>query len=468
MRRSKLIIVLASLLLCLALTAVALAESALGGLWTSGCDFLFHTHNVTVTGEASFSLDGESFKTAQLHYIQDGRSSFYGLKLLTPRADGSERETGWTIISDESGNLSVMEAYRPGVYRRGSCAANNTLLRHSIQLDALTELGGLLVGQAEPLLPEGAVTVSDTDGGRTVRIAVSEETMPAFAGSALNLAANYLAGRWFSYVPDRTIVQAESLPFGSYTTVTEALANGTVRWTLRGADATFTLDAQGRLTGVRGEAQAASTFWDGSVREVEIRFELTASDYGVSHVKPFDPDDYNVVLDAGYYGEPVVEDAWLNMDQETRDAWLAKAETLLTAQGFSISADAARAGWCEDDIVKISILNENGQGFFFGFAEDGRLLSLDALTVAVVSIEEANAAALDADAVAEAEKLIRAFLSEQNPPLAESMGEMTVQNLMTMEDGGRCLSIECAGEGYFVVRIAPSLRLEYYAANTSG
>ena len=72
MRYSKLLILVAALLIMLELTGVALAENTIDSLWKSGNAFLFHTDNVTVNGDAVFSLDGKLFKTARLDYIQDG------------------------------------------------------------------------------------------------------------------------------------------------------------------------------------------------------------------------------------------------------------------------------------------------------------------------------------------------------------------------------------------------------------
>ena len=144
-RHLKKLILPAALVLCVILAvSAALAESTLNGLWKSGCDLLFHTHNVTVKGEASFFLDGEKFKTMRLDYVQDGYRSYYGLKLLTPRADGTQRETGWTIIADQE-DITVMEAFYPGTYRTATDDAQNTLLRRTVQLDALTELGYLYI-----------------------------------------------------------------------------------------------------------------------------------------------------------------------------------------------------------------------------------------------------------------------------------------------------------------------------------
>ena len=293
MHRSKVFILATALCLCVILTASALSGSALSAVWNSGCEFLFHTDNVTVTGEATFSLDGERFKTAKLNYIQDGYSSYYGLQLLTPLKDGGEKETGWIIISDEDGYCSVMEAYEPGVYHWATGTAQNTLLRRTVRLDALTELGGLLIGQVEPLLPEGAVTVSEAEGTKNIHIILAEGQIPEMAVSALNLAACYLSSRWFSFGYDRS-VNGEKMAFESYITPTEALMGGTLRWTLRSADAEFAMDAEGRLTAVSGTVKAASTYWDGTVREVEAAFDLSATDYGESRVKPFNPADYGV------------------------------------------------------------------------------------------------------------------------------------------------------------------------------
>ena len=318
MNRSKVFILIAALCLCAALTAFALSDGALTELWESGCDFLFRTDNVTVTGKAAFSLDGERFKTAELNYVQDGYSSYYGLKLLTPKADGSEEETGWIIISDEDGICSVIEAYTPGVYRWATTAPQNTLLRRTVRLDALTELGGLLVGQVESLLPEGTVTATEADGGKTIHIALAEGQTPDAALSALNLAAGYLSSRWFDYGYDRNTGMDDGMAFEQHVTPTEALMGGTVRWELRSADMDFTLDAQGRLTAVRGTVKAASVYWDESVREVEVQFELDAADYGTSHVKPFDPADYGVVK-AFEWDEEAVEDAAPEWVEDTRD-----------------------------------------------------------------------------------------------------------------------------------------------------
>ena len=321
MHRTKVFILAAALCLCVALTALALTEGTLKTLWNSGCDFLFHTDNVTVTGQATFSLDGQRFKTAELNYVQDGYKSYYGLKLLTPWSDGTEHETGWTIIAAEDGTITVMEAFKPGVYNWATGTPQNTLLRRTVRLDALTEVGGFLAGSVESLLPEGAVTVTEAEGTKTVHFDLREDQIPDAAVSALNLAAGYLADRWFCYGYDRSVIENEAFTFNQYVTVTQALTGGTVRWALKNADVDFVLDAQGRLSGVRGAVKVASEYWDGTVREVEVKFDFAATDYGESHVKPFDPADYGVVSGAllpveeeGQAVEPAADYIWMNED----------------------------------------------------------------------------------------------------------------------------------------------------------
>ena len=302
MRRSKAFLFLLCLMLCVSLLSAALAESALSDLWNSGCNLLFHTDNVTADGEAEFLLDGQYFKTAKLHYVQDGYCSYYGLGLLTPRKNGDIQETGWTIIADDVGGHVWVEKIMP-IYHEGSDAPCNSLLRRSVELDALTELGSILTRQLEPMLPEGVITSAEKDGLNTVHLSVSESQLPDAALSALNLAALFLSDRWFAYSSDRTYAIDGRAPFENYVTATQALTDGTIRWTLRNADAEFSMDAQNRLQAAQGTVTAASAFWDGEVREIEVSFDLSVTDYGQSKVAPFDPDDYGVMLPWEFYGD---------------------------------------------------------------------------------------------------------------------------------------------------------------------
>lgn len=299
MLRSKLTLFAIMVILCVSIAAAGLADETLSELWDSGCDLLFHTDNVTLDGEAFFSMDGEHFKTARLHYVQDGYRSLYDWKLFTPTDDeGGEMESGWTIIADDEGEYYLMEVYYPGTYRNGSDNRQNTLLRRSVELDAVADLAGAVVKQIA--LPAGTVTVTEADGEKTVHIVLTAEQIPDLALSAVNLGAGFLADRWYAYGYDRSKEWDDSMDFEGYVTVTEALTDGTVRWTLRDADVEFTLDTQNRLTGVNGSLCMLSTFWDGVVRAVEVQMNLSVTAYGESGVKRFDPAEYNVVRTSEY------------------------------------------------------------------------------------------------------------------------------------------------------------------------
>ena len=460
MRHSKLIVILASILLCACLLASALAsDSALSALWDSGCNFLFHTDNVTVTGEATFSLDGERFKTAKLNYVQDGFRSYYQLDLETPGPYDTDMNSGWTIIADEDGYIYVMEVRKPGYYYEGfDDACSDSLLRRSVELDAITELAGLLVGQVEALLPEGALTVKEN----AAHLTLTQDQIPPVAVSAFNLAFTYLCDRWFSYGHDRGINEEENVDFERYDTPTEALANGTKYWALRGVDVEIATDDQGRLTQVQGSFQVASTFRDGAVREVAVDFYLAMSDYGESRVERFNPDDYGVTTywaqydDEFWYEVSVTEEEW--------PEWLDKAVAVFAAQGYEIPDNSDWGGWCSwDGLVCVEIDPADGEYYYCDFSEDGSLWAMG------YSAEETDVEGVDDETVAAAQALALSFLQEYNPDLAESSETLPVEGMMLTENGGKYLVLYNEDTyAVIVVRIEPSLRVEYFSGEMNG
>lgn len=468
MRKNKWIIMLSALLLCVSLSAAALAQETgpLAAMWQSGCDFLFRTDNVTVDGEATFLLDGTQFKAAKLHYVQDGFASLYDLKLLSPRANGGEKESGWTIIADENGGVNVMEVYTPGIYRTGWVSKQNSLLRRTVQLDALTELGGLVLRQVEPLLPENVVTVTETDGGRAVRLLLSQETLPDLASSALNLAAGYLSTRWFSYWHDRSINPDEATAFENYITPTQALTDGTVRWALQSADVSFTADAQGRFTGAKGELQVESEYWDGEKRIVTVRFDMTATNYGESRVKPFDPEEYNVKLPGYMRGEntvveePVMSEGW--------DVWKERAVNLLQSKGFAVENETGWSGWPEDGLIHI-IVNCEEHDYYCAFSEHRGLMAMQEMTDNLDWNNAKDPGEGGAEETAAAKELILAFIEEQNPTINKRIrqGELKLQNVVPGLDGSRYL-VFADEPGYscrFIVLTGDQPRLIFYSGS---
>ena len=99
---------LLAFILLFAFSVSACAEGLLRPLVDSAQALLFATDNVTLSGHAVFSLEGERFKTADILYKQDGTRSHWQLDLLTPRLYRTDRETGYTIIANGE-KIYVME-----------------------------------------------------------------------------------------------------------------------------------------------------------------------------------------------------------------------------------------------------------------------------------------------------------------------------------------------------------------------
>ena len=59
----RIFLALMCLMLCLALAVSALAEGPLAALFKSASTLAFDTHNVTLNAKATFTYDGELFKT---------------------------------------------------------------------------------------------------------------------------------------------------------------------------------------------------------------------------------------------------------------------------------------------------------------------------------------------------------------------------------------------------------------------
>lgn len=95
------ILTIAALLLTLIVSSLnpAYADETAAKVYDTAAQLLTGTGNVTLTGNATFSLDGEAFKFVETTYIQDGVNSKWVLNLSSPRADGSLRENGFTAIA---------------------------------------------------------------------------------------------------------------------------------------------------------------------------------------------------------------------------------------------------------------------------------------------------------------------------------------------------------------------------------
>ena len=124
----KLFVLLLSLLLVFAALTTAMAEeSALRLVIDNLAEVLLDMDNVTVSGTAEFSLDGEWFKSVDTVYKQCGYRSSWKLDLLSPLPDGEKKASGWTILADEE-KRHVIEVIYPGTYITGTGGSQNSIL----------------------------------------------------------------------------------------------------------------------------------------------------------------------------------------------------------------------------------------------------------------------------------------------------------------------------------------------------
>lgn len=283
-------------LLILALTLIsagAPAETPVRMMYDSVFNLLFDTNNVTLTGHAEFSLDGERFKTADARYVQDGVNSLWDWKLKSPRRDGSERESGYTVIANGE-KVYVMEVFYPGMYKTGSTREYDTILRRSVQLNLLRDLLRILSDQSDSLLGQEAVETRSDETGLTVRIQAGKD-VPEIVNTALNMAVQFAARRYFETDYDQ-LSERNMISMDNFITVTQAILCSTSYMSLNQADITLKRDAGGRFESAEGKVSVELNTEEDGIRLLDISFRLDASDFGGSRVEPFDPADYGVRL----------------------------------------------------------------------------------------------------------------------------------------------------------------------------
>ena len=282
---------LMAVLAVLALTVSAFAETPVRMMYDSIFNLLFDTNNVTLTGHAEFSLDGERFKTADARYVQDGIRSLWEWKLLTPRRDRPEREGGYTVIANGE-KVYVMETFYPGIYKTGTTSESDTIMRRSVQLNLLRDLLRILADQSDELLGAGAVTSHSDETGLTVHIQ-ADKNVPELVNTALNMTVQFAAKRYFDTDYDH-ISERFMAPMENYITVTQAILGSTYYMSLNQADITLRRDAGGHFESMEGKVSIELNTEDDGIRMLDISFRLDASEFGESTVARFSPADYGV------------------------------------------------------------------------------------------------------------------------------------------------------------------------------
>ena len=202
--RRMLLIVLA-LALCLAVTVSALAEGALGTLYRAATALLFDTDNVTLTAHATFTYDGDLFKTLDATCVQDGSDSKLNLMLKTPKEDGTIYEGGYTVVANDGIAYSI-ETAQPQVYSTSVCSTAPALLSTSTLRRAIVELGGAIAESCEGAFADKITTSAGTNGTR-YQITLAAGDAPRLVNAAGTLLAQAAVQRFFYINSDYVAAQ---------------------------------------------------------------------------------------------------------------------------------------------------------------------------------------------------------------------------------------------------------------------
>lgn len=194
-KRTWLIIV--SVLLILLLAFSALAEGALSTLYDAGAALLLETDNVTLTGHAVFTYDGQQFKTLDGQYIQDGVNSVMDVSLITPLPLGGTRTGGYKVIAN--GDTVYGDVVGEGEsFGPQTKAASSSVLSNKNMTKLIASLGGTVVRLAEGGLNDH-ITVSADGENTAYRLVLSEKQTPNLFNKALSMVARGMIDEYFPF-----------------------------------------------------------------------------------------------------------------------------------------------------------------------------------------------------------------------------------------------------------------------------
>ncbi len=467
MKNAKRIAAILCFVLTLALGLTACAESLLLPLFDSATALMFDTENVTIDGKTVFTLDGERFKTAELHYVQAGTDSLYDLKLLTPRG-GGEQESGWIIIANDE-DIYVMERYYPGLYKSGTDDAQSTLVRRTVMLDGLVGLARSLTDGLEAALPEGAVTETALPNGRQVLIQIGAEDISLPVNAALNVAAQYLMPRYY----DRVSFDLEQSVRGigdSYVSVMDRIADSAEAFAVKNAELRVDLDDQDRIVSLGGTVTLAFSFTDGSFHTVSAEFKGSLSDYGTGKVDKFDPAAYGVVPASEYNwpdrempepenavdGEKAIDEA----AEISRAFW--------AGQGVEIPETADMyASYSESGVDVFFEIKDPEQTYRTFIAPDGEILVIHRMG-SWLENEEENPDGVDPQIIADTEAKAMEFLTGLNPLMAEVIDPLKVTGVIRDGDDLYLRLDDGDWNVLLIVRVEPEWAVEYMSLTSNG
>ena len=257
-----------------------LADGPLSTFYAAGEKLLTETENVTLKGEAEFFLDGTSFKKAVGMYIQDGPEAFQQIDLTGTDTYGTEQVTGYAVL-DLAGEALSSEIYHGIDHRfQRSFATSNTILPERRNILQVLKLGRVAAATLEQS-PAAEVQADGTSF--TLKMGETAE-IPEVVQSALNLLWQEGIARY--YLSAYTLMYAE--PYAQiedYETPTQGIVMTTREIRLKVLNAEAALDAEGRVSSLKGDAAFLLQGGESGEHELKISFSMNAEAYGESMVR---------------------------------------------------------------------------------------------------------------------------------------------------------------------------------------
>ncbi len=469
--RKAVSMILVIMLMLSALTGVeAENRKPLSVLCDSAFELLFSTNNVTVEGEANFSLDGKWFKTAKTKYIQDGDRSCWDLKLSSPKLDGTVRENGYTVFADGS-KIYVMEVFHPGLYKTGTSAPQSTIVRNSVQMELMKQVIRSLAALAETETEPKVVLIDQNETERSVRIKLSEPT-PDWFNTPLNILAEYAAKRYFHMDYDQ-IGARNIVPMSYYLTVTEGILACTTSVAMKQADVTVKTDSNGQIEHFTGNVSILLNTGRDGERTLDISFEVTVSSKGTSHVDTFDPLTYGVKLVEGGMNIENIENT--EVDDFTGEKLAEQAKAAWDQAGYIL--EPSMLSYCYKQNGRYCTeLNDTRKNLFLSCVTniDGKVLELrNTQNNWQDKNFDYDNPYPDTQLAEEAGKKVMEYLKEANPEDMKRVDHLKLQ--CWYEDDDELYFEYCEDplaqdwDGFLVVvKVKPDWELMYYSCFSNG
>ena len=450
----------------------AYADETAAQVYDTAVQLLTGIENVTLTGSATFSLDGKAFKFVETTYVQDGVNSKWVLNLSSPRADGSLRENGFTAVANNRWKYG-MEVFQPGLYKVAEDDPQSVILRPSAELTQIIALGHALLAQL-PTFPEEVFSLS---GGKHLSVRLEDEHIPDSVSSLLSLGIWLAVQRTMNIEDDSIAVPPypeEAGTMDDYITPTQAIVNSTEKYELIQLSINAEMDDAGRFTEANGTARIIlHTFLEGE-HELHISFAGKISNYGTSTAAAFDPKEYGVVPAEGTYLPPELESAegecvYSEDDADRSEsglyplAWYEKrAETIFEEAGFDHSLMENVEAQYDDGDVLVTLSNADNRFFAYCMMDaDGNLQEFRHITNPWQEEEIVREREdITNDVVEECCIKLNQYMEAIQPGLSNRINGYLLDAIFQKNEETYIRLTDPSTQSLFIVRIMPAWRID--------